>query len=165
MEDDGLSFEAAVKAAQKIGVAETDPSLDVDGWDAAIKIAILANVLMGASLRPVDVDREGIRSITLDVLQAAHADGARIKLICEAIRQDDGSVTASVRPTRLPLDDLFAGIGGTTSVIDFYTDVLPRLTIVENNPGPLTTAYGMLADMVNIVRGRHLPGIEQPPAP
>jgi len=157
MEKDALSFDAAVKAAQQIGIAETDPTLDVEGWDAAIKVAILANVLMGASLTPADVDREGIRAVTLDDLKAASAAGARIKLICEATRGEDGVVKATVRPSRVPLDDMFALVGGTTSVVDFYTDILPRLTIVENDPGPTTTAFGMLADMVNLMRGRHLP--------
>jgi homoserine dehydrogenase len=157
MEQDRISFDAAVRAAQQIGIAETDPTLDVEGWDAAIKVAILANVLMGAELRPADVEREGIRGVTLDDLTGAAESGARIKLICEAARGDDGRVTATVKPTRVPLDDFFAGIGGTTSVVDFYTDILPRLTIVENNPSPVTTAFGMLADMVNLLRGRHLP--------
>jgi homoserine dehydrogenase len=165
MERDSISFDAAVKAAQKIGIAESDPTLDVDGWDASIKTAILANVLMGADLRPADVDREGIRGIGLDDLKAAAADGTRIKLMCEALRGEDGRVTAGVRPARIPLDDLFAGIGGTTSIIDLYTDVLPRLTIVENDPGPVTTAYGLLADMINLARGRHLTCEEAASAP
>jgi homoserine dehydrogenase len=157
MEQESLTFDAAVRAAQQIGIAETDPTLDVEGWDAAIKVAILANVLMGAELRPADVDREGIQGVTLKDLKAASKAGARIKLICEAARGGGGRVAASVRPTYVPLDDSFAGIGGTTSVVDFYTDVLPRLTIVENDPSPVTTAYGLLADMINLLRGRHLP--------
>jgi homoserine dehydrogenase len=157
MEKDSLSFDAAVKAAQEIGIAETDPTLDVEGWDAAIKVAILANVLMGAQLTPADVDREGIPGVSLDEIRAASKAGARIKLICEATRGEDGVVKASVKPTRVPLDDMFAGVAGTTSVVDFYTDILPRLTIVENDPGRMTTAFGMMADMVNLLRGRHLP--------
>ncbi len=156
MEADRLTFDEAVRAAQEIGIAETDPSLDVDGWDASIKTAILANVLMGASLLPSDVDREGIRAVTPKDIKAAKSARERIKLVCEAVRGEDGSVSASVKPRRVPLSDALAGIDGTTSVIDFYTDVLPRLTIVENDPGPVTTAYGMLADMINLQRGRHI---------
>ncbi len=155
MEQDNLSFEDAVKAAQEIGIAETDPALDVDGWDSAAKTVILANVLMGADLRPADVACEGIRNVTLDDVQAASAAGQRIKLVCEATHQPDGSIAAQVSPRRLPLSDLFATITGTTSVIDYHTDILPQLTIVEHDPGPTTTAYGMLVDMINIVRGRH----------
>lgn len=154
MEQDNLSLEEAVTAAQEIGIAETDPALDLEGWDSAIKTVILANVLMGANLRPEDVMREGILNVSLDDIQAASAAGQRIKLVCEATRQPDGGITAQVGPRRLPLSDLFATIMGTTSVIDYYTDMLPQLTIVEHNPGPTTTAYGMLVDMINIVRGR-----------
>jgi homoserine dehydrogenase len=155
MEQDNLSLDDAVKAAQEIGIAEADPSLDIDGWDSAIKTVILANVLMGADLRPADVVREGILNITLEDVQAANIAGQRIKLICEATRQPDGSIAAQVGPRRLPLGDPFATIMSTTSIVDYHTDMVPQLTIVEHNPGPTTTAYGMLVDMINIVRGRH----------
>jgi homoserine dehydrogenase len=155
MEAESLSFEDALHAAQEIGIAETDPTLDVDGWDAAIKTVILANVLMGADLRPADVDREGIRGVTLQDVQEAAAAGQRIRLVCEALRAADGSVAARVAPQRLPREDLLATITGTTSIVNFESDVLPRLTIIEHDPGPTTTAYGMLADMINIARGRH----------
>ncbi len=161
MEQEGLSFAEALRAAQAIGIAETDPSLDVDGWDAAIKTVILANVLMGADLRPKDVDRQGIGGITLAEVQAAVAAGERIRLLCEAERGADGTIRARVQPRRVPQDDLLAHITGTSSVVEVESDVLPRLTIIEHNPGPLTTAYGMLADMINIARGRQV--LKPPP--
>lgn len=156
MEAENMSFDQALKAAQDIGIAETDPTLDVDGWDSAIKTVILANVLMGSDLRPADVDRVGIRQIALSDVQTARDAGQRIRLICQAERQPDGAVVASVRPEYIPQDDALAGVTGTTSIVDFETDVLPRVTLIEHNPGPATTAYGMLADMINIVRGRHV---------
>ncbi len=164
MEAENLRFEDALAAAQQIGIAETDPTLDVDGWDAAIKTAILANVLMGADLRPADVDREGIRGISLQDVQAASVAGQRIRLVCEASRAPGGGIVARVAPRWLPREDLLATITGTTSIVNFESDVLPRLTIIEHNPGPATTAYGMLADMINIARGRHA-NLHQPVAP
>ncbi len=155
MESEGLSFEEALKGAQEIGVAETDPTLDVDGWDASIKIVILANVWMGADLRPVDVDRTGIRGITLEEVQRAVREGQRTRLICEALRATGGKVTARVSPQRVPATDVLASITGTNSIMSFHTDVLPNLTIIEHDSGPTTTAYGMLADMINIMRGRY----------
>ncbi len=155
METEGLSFDRAVRAAQDIGIAETDPALDIDGWDAAIKTVILANVLMGADLRPAEVDRTGIRGITLADVQAAAAAGERIRLLCEAVRGSPGAVSARVFPQRLPAADPLAGVAGTTSLVTYETDVLPRLTVIEHDPGPVTTAYGMLADMINLARGRH----------
>jgi homoserine dehydrogenase len=155
MERDGMTFDEALREAQAIGIAETDPTLDVDGWDAAIKTVILANVLMDGDLRPADVEREGIRDIALADVESAEAAGERIRLLCEAVRAEDGAVRASVRPTRVPIGGVLAGVTGTTSIVDFETDTLHRLTILEHDPGPETTAYGLLADMVNIARGRH----------
>jgi len=155
MEQEDLSFEAALAAAQKIGIAETDPTLDIDGWDSSIKTVILANVLMGSDLRPADVDRTGIRGMALSDVQVAAEEGKRIRLLCEAWRDDSGKVQAGVHPERVPADNVLASVTGTTSIVDFETDVLPRLTIIEHDPGPKTTAYGMLADMINIVRGRY----------
>lgn len=155
MEEDGMTFDAALREAQAIGIAETDPTLDVDGWDAAIKTTILANVMMGGNLRPADVEREGIRDITLADVEAAEAAGERIRLLCEATHGEGGAVRASVRPTRVPVGSVLAGVTGTTSIVDFETDTLHRLTLLEHDPGPETTAYGLLADMINIARGRH----------
>ncbi len=162
MEQEGLTFEQALKAAQEIGIAETDPTLDVDGWDSSIKTAILANVLMGVDLRPADVNRQGIRDVTPADVEAAAAEGQRIRLICEAVRDDEGAVTARVGPERVPLSDVMAGIIGTTSIVNFETDVLPRLTVIEHDPGPTTTAYGMLADMINLTRGRYVTTLKAP---
>ncbi len=155
MEQEGLSFEAALSAAQAIGIAESDPSLDIEGWDSAIKTAILANVLMGADLRPADVDRRGIRGLTLADVEAAAAAGECIRLLCEAARDEGGRVIAWVRPERIRSSDILASVTGTSSVVNIETDTLPCLTLIEHNPGPATTAYGMLVDMINIARGRH----------
>ncbi|TLN09934.1 homoserine dehydrogenase, partial [bacterium] len=79
--ENGESFDAAVDYARSIGIAETDPSADVDGWDAAIKVAALATVLMGIPLKPQQVEREGIRSITPQMMAEARAAGERWKLV------------------------------------------------------------------------------------
>ncbi len=149
--ENGDSFESAVQYAQQIGIAETDPSGDVDGWDAAIKIAALATVLMDIPVKPQDVDRTGIRHITPAMVAAAKAEGKRYKLICAA-EKDGGTVRGKVAPELVPLSSPFAGIEGTTSIIEFRTDVLGNLTLIENDPGPHTTAYGLLADFINAVQ-------------
>jgi homoserine dehydrogenase len=158
MEEDGMDFDAALGKAQEIGVAETDPTLDVDGWDSSIKTVIMANALMGADLRPVDVDRTGIRGMALEEVRKATEAGQRIKLICEALRADDGTVRARVSPELIPMNDPMANIRGTTSVVEYEADTLRRLTLIEHDGGPDTTAYGMFADMLNILRGRHREG-------
>ncbi len=149
--EEGASFDQAVHQAQAIGIAEADPSLDVDGWDAAIKTAILATVLMGAETAPAQVDRTGIRQVRPEQVQAALAAGRRIKLVCQA-RWQDGRLMARVSPEEVPADDLLASIRGTSSVLSLYTDTLKQLTLVEHDPGPAQTAYGLLRDLLAIAR-------------
>jgi homoserine dehydrogenase len=147
----GRTFDDAVKQAQAIGMAETDPSADVDGWDAAVKVSALATVLMDLPLKPGDIEREGIRRLTGDMVRAARRDGRPYKLVCRAER-DGRAVRATIRPEQVPLSDPMAGVSGTSSLVHFETDVLPGLTITETNPSPETTAYGLLADFINAVR-------------
>jgi homoserine dehydrogenase len=150
--ESGESFEAAVKYAQSIGLAETDPSADVEGWDAAVKVAALATVLMEASLLPQQVDRTGILGITPEMVRSAKASGKRWKLVCSAERNGEG-VSGRVAPEQVPLSSPLYGVEGSSSIVEFKTDTLSSLSIVEGNPGPETTAYGLLADFLNAVRG------------
>lgn len=149
--ESGESFDDAVRYAQQIGLAETDPSGDIDGWDAAIKVAALVTVLMDTPFTPQQVQREGIRGITPEMVAAGLQQGYRYKLVCRAERTADG-IQASVRPEKVPADSPMYPIEGSTSIITFQTDVLGDLTIIEKDPGPHTTAYGLLADFINAVR-------------
>ena len=146
----GKAFEEAVAHAQSIGIAETDPGADVLGWDAAVKVAALVTVLMGKPLKPHEVNRRGIEGLSLEDIASARAQGRRWKLICRAEREGR-AVRASVTPELLGPGDPLYSVDGTSSAVSFETDVLPSLTIVEGNPGPETTAYGLLADLVAAV--------------
>jgi homoserine dehydrogenase len=148
--ESGSTFEAAVRHAQDIGIAETDPSGDIDGWDASVKVAVLVTVLMDQQIRLADVKRQGIRSISLREVQAAVQDGRRWKLVCQAERTPDG-MQASVQPELIGREDPLYNVMGTSSAVTFHSDVLGALTITEEDPGPHTTAYGLLADMLNAV--------------
>ena len=147
----GESFSEAVAYAQSIGITETDPSGDIDGWDAAVKVSALVTVLIGIPLKPAQVERTGIRSLTSEHIRQASAEGKRWKLVCEAKRQGQ-QVTARVSPQLVGPDSPLYGVNGTSSIVSFETDVLPQLSIVEGNPGPETTAYGLLADFINATR-------------
>jgi len=149
--EDGESFEAAVAYCQKIGIAETDPSGDVDGWDAAVKVAALVTVLMDIPLLPQQVDRQGIRGITAAEIERARQEGKRWKLVCSAERVGE-QVNARVAPESVGIDSPMYGVNGTTSIVQLESDVLGRLSIIEENPGPHTTAYGLFADFLNAVR-------------
>src|ERR1700675_388957 len=146
----GVSLEEAVKKAQQIGVAETDPTDDLDGWDPAVKVAALVIVLMGVPITLDQVERTGIRGITPEQVRAASAAGLRYKLICSAERTPSG-VRASVRPEQLPASDPLAALEGTTSALRFDMDVF-GLSIIEHKAGVVATAYGMFADFIRAVR-------------
>jgi homoserine dehydrogenase len=146
----GESFDQAVAYAQEIGIAETDPSGDIDGWDAAVKVAALATVIMGISIKPQAVERQGIRQITCASIAEAASQGKRWKLVCSARREGD-QVIAVVQPELVDRNSPLYAVEGTTSIMQFETDVLGKLSIIEENPSPMTTAYGCLADFVNAV--------------
>jgi homoserine dehydrogenase len=145
--EQGLSFDESLGQAQRLGIAETDASHDIEGWDAAVKVAALVNVIMGVRLPPEKVEREGIRMLTGDAVRSARSAGVPYKLMCRARRTGSG-VTAGVRPEQIPLTDPMALVGGTSSIIQFETDIFPGITITEENPGLYATAYGMLADFI-----------------
>jgi len=146
----GLSIELAVRKAQEMGIAETDPSDDLEGWDGAVKVAALAIVVLGYPLRLSDVERQGITALDPIQVQAARRAGTPYKLVCRTWREE-GRVRASVKPERLPLSDPLARIDGGSSCVHFELDILPGLTIIEHDPGLETTAYGMLADFIHAV--------------
>jgi len=147
----GEPFAQAVAYAQSIGIAETDPSGDVDGWDAAVKVAALVTVLMGVPLKPAEVDRTGIREISPQDIQRARDQGLRWKLVCQA-RRSGSDLRASVKPEMVPPSSPLYHADGTTSLVQFETDVLGLLSVIETDPGPETTAYGLLADFLNAVK-------------
>jgi homoserine dehydrogenase len=147
--EDGETLDSALDFARSIGITETDPSGDIDGWDAAIKVTLLVNVLMNSPIKLDEVNRKGIRTIQLTELQAAKKEGLKWKLVCRA-NKEGGKVTASVAPEKVsPKSPLFS-VNGTSSFILFKTDSLPGLGILESNPGPDTTAYGLLSDLLTI---------------
>ena len=145
----GRSFAEGVKTAQELGVAETDPSHDVDGWDSIMKICAMSRVILRVPLLPSNVRREGIRGLDPATLQAARAEGRPYKLLTRATVNADGSVTASVRPEQIAASDPLGGVRGTSLGVHFELDTIPGLTIVSHRPNLQSTAYGLLADMIN----------------
>lgn len=148
--EQGLSFDEALKKAQELGVAETDATYDIDGWDAAVKTAALITVLMDIPVRLDQIERDGIRDLTTNAVRNARRDGWAFKLVCRARRTASG-VEASVKPEKVLSSQPMARIAGTSSYIYFETDIFPGLAITEENPGLYATAYGMLADFVRAV--------------
>ena len=151
--EEGDNFDAALQRMQAMGIAEADPSLDVDGWDAAAKTSALANVLMRARMTPLAVDREGIGPATARLAMAARARGARIRLVASA-HTANGAVVTSVRPVELPETDLLAGLRGTANALVLQTDLLGEIAICQLSGSLTQTAYALLSDVVTIRRRR-----------
>jgi homoserine dehydrogenase len=149
--EEGESFDQAVKYAQSIGIAETDPSGDIDGWDAAVKVAALSTVLLKNPVTPQQIKRRGIRSISEADMRSARDAGKRWKLVCKA-EKIAGGWALTVSPQMIGPNSPFFSVEGTSSYILFKSDVLPGLGILESNPSTDTTAYGMLADILNIYK-------------
>ena len=149
--EDGEGFDAALQRMQEMGIAEADPSLDVDGWDAAAKTAALANVLMRARMTPQAVDREGIGPATARLAMAAKARGARVRLVASARRTPQGVVT-SVRPVELPETDLLAGLRGMANALVLQTDLLGEIAVSQLGGSLTQTAYALVSDLVTIRR-------------
>lgn len=149
----GRTFDEGVQAARELGVTETDPSHDVDGWDSTVKVCALSTVLLKKPLKPDAVSREGIRGLDSKTLQRARADGRPFKLVSRARLEADGTVTASVRPEQLNSTDPLASVRGTSLAAHFELDMMPGLTVMSHRPNLQSTAYGLLADFINSVRG------------
>lgn len=147
----GAAYQDALAEAQAKGYAEADPTGDVEGHDAAGKVVILANLLMGQSLTIADVDRQGITGLTLDDIAAAQAAGERWKLIGSVEETEDG-VKASVTPTRVSLEHPLASVGGATNAITYTTDLLGDVTLIGPGAGRMETGYALVSDLLAIHR-------------
>ena len=149
MAQDGLSYDEALAHAQDAGHAETDPSLDVEGWDAANKLVILAHSVLGYPATLADVAVEGITHVNPETLRQAVAEGKRVKLVATAERDGD-RYDLSVRPIWLDADHPLAQLGPMQMGIIYYTDISGVISaaIIEETPVP--TASAMLRDVVDI---------------
>jgi homoserine dehydrogenase len=163
----GESFATALARMQAEGIAEADPSLDLEGWDAAAKTAALANVLMDARITPHDVRRTGIDATTGQAARAARARGQRLKLIASARRDHHGALECVVAPRELPAGHLLAGLDGSANALILETDLLDRIAICQLAGSLTQTAYALLADIISISRshGPSDPRTVGPPDP
>ena len=152
----GRSFEEGVAAARRMGFLETDPSMDLEGWDATAKACLIANVLMGGRLRPEGVPRQGVAGISAARVRDARALGRRLKQVARGWREGR-EVCASVGLVELPLDHPLAGVDGTSNGLLARTDMLREILISERNPGLRQTAFALYSDLIAIHEGRLLP--------
>ncbi|WP_458106508.1 homoserine dehydrogenase [Arthrobacter sp. R3-55] len=146
----GLGLDEAIAEAQDLGYAEADPTADIGGSDVRLKVAILANELLGATIDPGDVATTGIQDITSEDVAAALANGLHWKLVGEARREADGRVVATVQPLALAADHPLAGISGATNAVSFSTDLLGPVTVSGPGAGRVETAYALISDIMAV---------------
>ena len=149
--ENGASYSDALAEAQIRGYAEADPTGDVEGFDAAGKVAILSALLMNTPLRMDQVDRTGITGITRSDVDQAKAAGQRWKLIGSLEKNQDG-IFASVKPVRLPFEHPLANVNGATNAITYTTDLLGDVTLIGPGAGRMATGYAIICDLLGIYR-------------
>ncbi|VVB87507.1 Homoserine dehydrogenase [uncultured archaeon] len=146
MAEERLPYELVLKEAQELGIAETDPTYDVEGIDSACKLVIIANSVFGKNATYRDVKVTGITKITPEALELASKNNYVVKLVCEA---GNGNLTVAPRlvPKRHPL-----AVGGTLNVASIMTDLAGRITISGKGAGSVETASSILSDILYLVK-------------
>jgi homoserine dehydrogenase len=150
MMGEGKTYAEALAEAQRIGIAEPDPILDVEGWDAANKLLILANAVLRQPTRLSDIAVEGITHITPDDIRQARHNGGNLILLARAERGADGRYALSVRPTAVPAHHPLARLGMQEAGIVYHSDIFGRTAAFSMEDGPLGTAAAMLRDILSI---------------
>ena len=152
MEREGLSFETCLAEAQRLGYAEADPTFDIDGFDTAHKLSLLAAIAFGNRIDADAVYVEGIRSITTADIEAADELGYRIKLLGVATRTDTG-FEQRVHPTMVPKSSPIARVDGVTNAVAVEADFVGRLVLSGPGAGGDATASAVMSDIADIARG------------
>jgi homoserine dehydrogenase len=147
----GLSMAEGIQEAQALGVAEADPSYDLDGWDSTAKAAALANVLMDARVTPAQVERRGLADFTTNEVLDLAKSGQTVMLVSRGERAGE-TVRLSVRPEVVSQTDILATAKGSSNLLLFHTDLMGTVGTVSINPGVEQTAYGLFIDLVDIAR-------------
>lgn len=149
----GEAYTDALEYAQDIGMAEADPTLDVDGWDAANKLVIIANAVLRHPTKLSDVDVQGIRGVTREQLKLAASQNQVIKLIATAQKTANG-YEFSVRPTILDRSHPLAAVGANQMAVIYHTDINGKIFASIEEPDPYPTAAAVLRDIVHIATNR-----------
>jgi len=163
METDGLSFEACLADAQRLGYAEADPTFDIGGFDTAHKLAILTSLAFGAKIDAEAIHIEGIEAISLTDLAAADELGYRIKLLGVAERTARG-IEQRVHPTMVAKSSAIAQVMGVINAVTIDGDAVGELTLIGPGAGGEATASALAADIADIARGVVRPAFGRPVA-
>ena len=152
MESNNTYYSEALKKAQRLGIAETNPSLDVEGWDTATKLLILTNVLMNEEKTLQDISVHGITKITPGEIKNCLAEGNKYKLVGKTVKEN-GEIQMSVKLEKLAPTHPLYGVNGKNKAVRYVSDVLGELTIIGGASGVIPAAASVLRDLININRG------------
>ena len=152
MENNGITYLEALKKAQQLGIAETNPTLDVDGWDTATKLLILTNVLMNEEKLLEDILVEGITNITYEEVKDCLTEGNKYKLVGKTVKEN-GKVQMTVKLEKLDYTHPLYGVDGKNKAVRYISDVLGELTIIGGASGVIPAGASVLRDLININRG------------
>lgn len=155
MKNDGVSFEAALAEAQRMGYAEANPAADVEGIDAARKTAILAAIATGKLISPDDIHTEGITKITLDDVAVAQKLGFAIKLIGH-YQDDNGKLTAIVSPRAVPMSNPLASVSDVFNGILVNANMVGDVMFYGPGAGKLPTASAVVSDIIEVIAKRDI---------
>ncbi|MFP4456929.1 MAG: hypothetical protein ACLFPS_04655 [Clostridia bacterium] len=147
----GLSKEKALENGRSLGFVEANPRNDLEGHDAAAKVAVLANVLMNQTIKPKDVLTEGIENISLEDVQKVSKANNKLKLLCKA-NITNNEFKAEVKLQELPNNHPLATIKGTSSALTLKTDLMKDITIIENDPEINQTGFGIFSDLIRLIK-------------
>ncbi len=146
----GIDWQEAKEKAQSEGALEADPTWDLDGWDAAAKLAILADVVLDSET-PLDaIKREGISKISVDWVRREKRRGRLVRLVADAEIREDGTYDLAVTPTSLSPDHPLGRLGSKQMGIVYETDIYGTITAIIDEPTPLPSAATMLRDLLDI---------------
>lgn len=149
--DDGSSFNVALTEAQENGFAEADPTLDVEGFDTAHKLAIITALAYGMEINFNDIYIEGISKITPLDIEFAGQFGYRIKLLAISKNKGD-SVEARVHPTMIPFDNLLSNVNGPLNAVTITGDAVGDILLYGHGAGMMPTASSVVGDLVDLAR-------------
>lgn len=147
----GVEFESALAKAQANGFAEADPTLDVDGWDTAHKLAIMTALSYGVEINLNDIYVEGISGITPMDLEFAHQFGYRVKLLAIAKNLENG-LDARVHPTMIPKHNLLSNVNGSVNALMISGDAIGDMMLFGHGAGMMPTASAVVSDLVDLAR-------------
>ncbi len=145
---EGWSYADAVQGAKDVGAADQDETLDVDGWDAVIKLVIFANAVLGMNAKIDDVRRESMRDVSPERITDAKSRGNVLKYIAEAVRLDDGRYDLATGLRELPRDHALAALGAQHMGVSYTSDLFGTITASIHETSPLPSASTMLRDLL-----------------